>query len=46
MIFELMQRIFKYGAIQYTSLTRDKEPNISIHGMPSCGVTAVVSFLC
>ena len=30
-----MQRIFKYGGIQYIILTSDKELNIMIYRMPS-----------
>ena len=39
---ELMQRIFKYGDIQNTVLTPDKELNILRYGMPS--YTAVTNF--
>jgi len=34
-----MQRIFKYGDIQNTSLTRDKELNILIYWTPSYVIT-------
>jgi len=40
-----MQRIFKYGDIQNTSITLDKELNILVYGTPSYVIyTGVIHF--